>query len=297
MAILVDENTVALIQGITGTGGATYARLMRAYGTRVIGGVTPGKGGSEVFGLPVFNSVREAREFEPSINASLISVPGRMAKDAIIEAINSGIKIISVPAERIPQQDMLEVIARAKEKRVTVLGGNAAGVISPGKAMLGRSGGKVEFTRKIFTPGRCGVISRSGGQRTTVCYYLSRGGVGQSTAVAIGGDAFVATNWRDLLELFEADLETCCVVAFGEIGSTIEEDAAEFICRGGYTKPLIVYIAGRYARPGMRFGHAGAIISRGRGRTEKKMTALKRAGAVVVDHLQEIVPAARLALE
>jgi succinyl-CoA synthetase alpha subunit len=296
MGILVDENTVALVQGITGTGGVTYARLMRAYGTRVIGGVTPGKGGTQVSGLPVFNSVREAREFEPSINASVVSVPGRVAKDAILEAIDSDIKIINVPSERIPQQDMLEVIAYAKKKGVTVLGGNSAGVITPGKALLGRTGGKVEFTRKIFTPGRCGVISRSGGQRTTVCYYLSRGGVGQSTAIAIGGDAFVATNWRELLELFEADPETRCVVAFGEIGSTIEEDAAEFILRGGYTKPLIVFIAGRHARPGMRFGHAGAIISRGRGYAENKIIALRRAGATVVDHLQEIVSAARLVL-
>ncbi|MBI4527757.1 MAG: succinate--CoA ligase subunit alpha [Deltaproteobacteria bacterium] len=296
MAILIDKNTVALVQGITGAAGSRYARFMRAYGTRVAGGVTPGKGGSRIFDFPVFDSVREAKKAEPGINATVLAVPGRLVKDAIIEAVDAGVKIISVPSERIPQHDMLEVIAYAKERGATVLGGNSAGIISPGKCVLGGAGGKEESARSIFTPGHCGVISRSGGQRTTVCYYLSKGGIGQSTAVATGGDAFVATNWRELLELFERDRETHCVVAFGEIGATMEEDAAELILKGGFTKPLVAFIAGKHARPGIRFGHAGAMITRGKGYAESKVSALRKAGVTVVDHLDEIVPAAKEAL-
>lgn len=296
MAILIDEHTEAIIQGITGQAGRRTAHVMKAYGTRVRGGVTPGKGGQEVEGLPVFDTVAEAKAAFPRLSASVVAVPRRLAKGAVFEAIEAGIRILTLPTERVPRHDMLEIIEFSRMHGSLVLGGNSGGAISPGKCTLGGIGGRVEFTRLAFRPGPCGVMSRSGGQLTTVCYYLSRAGVGVSTGVAVGGDAFVGTTWCDLMERFEADPETRLVVAFGEIGTTTEEDAARMIQEKRFTKPLIVYVAGRYARPDVRFGHAGAIITRGTGDAATKQRLLREAGAVVVEHLADIGQMAREAL-
>jgi len=293
MAILIDENTEVLIQGITGRQAQLNAQYMQEYGTKIGAGVTPGKGGMEVHGIPVYNSVREARGEHPGILTSAIYAPARFAKKAAFEAIEAGVKLAVLIPERMPQHDMLEVIQFARDNDCIVIGPNSIGVISPGKAVLGIIGARVGLAREIFRPGPVGVLSRSGGNTTTTCYYLTKEGIGQSTAIGVGGDAFVGSTWEDLLPLFEQDPETKMVVGFGEIGTTVEEDAARLIKEGKFTKPLAVYIAGKNAVEGIRFGHAGAMITRGRGTAQSKIRALKDAGVTVVEHLSDIGKVAR----
>lgn len=288
MAILVNEKTEVLVQGITGREGLIRTRCMREYGTRVVAGVTPGKGGTDAEGIPVYNTVKEALENHINMSLSAILVPRGFAKNAALEALDAGIKVVALITERIPHQDILEVIARSRELGAYVIGPNSPGIVSPGKANIGGLGGRAEFAKDFFTEGPIGVISRSGGTATTICYYLTRSGLGQSTAVGMGGDAYVGMNLCEFLTLFEQDPETKAVAFYGEIGTTVEEDAADFIKRGGFTKPLVAYIAGRYTRPEIRFGHAGAIITRGKGKAEDKIRALESAGVTVVNHLDEI---------
>ncbi len=297
MAILIDENTRVVIQGITGRQAMLNTSYMLEYGTKVVAGVTPGKGGENVAGVPVYNTVGEAKEHHPEINATAIYVPNRAAKDAAMEAMDAEIPLVLIIPERVPQHDMLEVIEYAREKDADVIGPNSVGVVSPGKSLVGMIGARISLAKEFFKEGSAGVLSRSGGQTTTLCYYLTKAGVGQSTAVGGGGDAFVGSTWADLLPYFEEDDETKIVVAFGEIGTAIEEDAAEMISAGKFTKPFIVYISGRYAREGMRFGHAGAIITGDKGTSASKMKALRDAGAVVVDHFGDIGAVAREALD
>ncbi len=297
MAILADKSTEVILQGITGREAQIRARLMRDYGTTVVAGVTPGRGGQFLDGIPIFNTVEEARERFPRISATCLFVPPWAAKSAAFEALAAGLSLILVIPERVPHQDMLEIIATARQRSALVIGPNSIGLISPGKVLLGIIGARMDLCREVFRPGPCGVLSRSGGQTTTLCYYLTREGVGQSTAIGVGGDAFVGATWAELLPHFERDPETRIVALFGEIGTTNEEEAAALIRRGGFTKPVVAYVAGRSARPGMRFGHAGAIISRGRGTAEEKIRVLREAGVHVVDHLGEIGPAARALLE
>lgn len=297
MAILLDETTEVVIQGATGKEGQFRIQMMRDYGTRIVAGVTPGRGGMEVAGVPIYDTVEEARERHPNLSTSVIFVPARFAKSAAFEALDAGLKLVLLVPERVPQQDMLEIIQRARECGATVIGPNSIGLVSPGKAIIGVIGGRLELMQKAFLPGPCGVLSRSGGQTTTLCYYLTQAGVGQSTAIGVGGDAFVGATWSELLPLFAGDPETKMMALFGEIGTTIEEDAAALIKAGGFMKPVVAYVSGRYARPGMRFGHAGAIISRGIGTAEEKISALRDAGVHVVEHLGEIGPAARRLLD
>ena len=296
MAILIDENTEVLVQGITGREAQIRARLMKEYGTKVVAGVTPGRGGRTVEGVPVYNTVKEATEHHPSISVSAIFVPARAAKTAAFEAIDAGIGIITLHPERVPQQDMLEVIAYSRRGNTRVIGPNTIGLISPGKSLVGMIGARADLAREFFRPGPVGVVSRSGGNTTTLCYYLSKVGLGQTTAIGMGGDAFVGTTLIDLLTLFEQDDETEMVAIFGEIGTSVEEDAAEFIKEGGFTKPLVGYISGHYARSEVRFGHAGAMVSRGRGTAQGKTEALQAAGAHMVDHFGEIGEVAKRVL-
>ena len=297
MAILLDETTEVVVQGATGKEGQFRLQMMREYGTRIVAGVTPGRGGLEVAGVPVYDTVEEAREKHPGLSTSVIFVPPRFAKSAAFEALDGGIRFVLLVPERVPQQDMLEIIQRARDCQAVVIGPNSIGVVSPGKAIIGVIGGRMELMRTAFRPGPCGVLSRSGGQTTTLCYYLTKAGVGQSTAIGVGGDAFIGATWNELLPLYERDPETKMMALFGEIGTTNEEDAAALIKAGGFTKPVVAYVSGRYARPGMRFGHAGAIISRGIGTAEAKIAALRDAGVHVVEHLGDIGPAARRILE
>ncbi len=288
MAILIDENTEVLVQGITGREAQVRVRLMKEYGTKVVAGVTPGRGGRKVEGVPVYNTVQEAREHHPSVSVSAVFAPAQAAKTAAFEAIDAGIGLITLHPERVPQQDMLEVIAYARRGHSRLIGPNSIGLVSPGKSLVGMIGARADLAREFFKPGHVGVVSRSGGNTTTLCYYLNKVGLGQTTAIGMGGDAFVGTTLIDLLTLFEKDDETEMVAFFGEVGTSVEEDAAEFIKEGGFTKPFVGYVSGRYARPGVRFGHAGAMISRGRGTTEGKVEGLREAGAHMADHFGEI---------
>jgi succinyl-CoA synthetase alpha subunit len=296
MAILIDESTEVLVQGITGREAQVRVRLMKEYGTKVVAGVTPGRGGRTVEGVPVYNTVREAKEHHPSVSVSAIFVPARAAKTAAFEAIDAGIGLITLHPERVPQQDMLEVIAYARRGNSRVIGPNTIGLVSPGKSLVGMIGARADLAREFFQPGPVGVVSRSGGNTTTVCYYLNKVGLGQTTAIGMGGDAFVGTTLIDLLTLLEGDEETEMVAFFGEIGTSVEEDAAEFIKGGGFTKPFVGYVSGHYARAEMRFGHAGAMISRGRGTAQGKTEALREAGAYMVDHFDEIGQVAKRVL-
>jgi len=288
MAILIDENTKALIQGITGREGSVRARFMLNYGTKVLCGVTPGRGGTEIWGLPVYNSVKEAIRAHSQINASVTFVPGPKVKEAVVEAIESGIKFIVVPAERVPLPDSLEMIALARKKGTLILGPGSLGLLSAGKAAMGWLGGTEEFAREIFKPGIVGVMSRSGGQTSTVVWSLTRVGIGISTAIHVGSEPILGLSFAELLPLFEEDGETQAVVLFGEIGTVAEEEAAEVIKEGRFTKPLVAYIAGRTLPSGIRFSHASAIIERGRGSAESKIRALEGVGAYVVERPQEI---------
>jgi succinyl-CoA synthetase alpha subunit len=296
MAILVDQNTEILIQGITGREATIRAGVMKGYGTKVVCGVTPGRGGSEVIGIPVYNTVEEAKEKHPNVSVTTVFVAARLAKEAALEALDARIKVVVMIPERLPHQDMLEIIEKARSMKATVLGPNCIGIVSPGKALIGMIGGTPDLARTIFKEGYCGVLSRSGGHTTTVSFYLTQAGVGQSTSIAIGGDAFVGSTFVDLLPLFEKDEQTKAVAAFGEIGTTIEEDAARLIKEGKFTKPFVIYLAGKYMRPDTRFGHAGAVISRGRGTIVEKERVLREAGAYIVDHLGEIGEVVKRAL-
>jgi len=277
MSILVDERTRVIVQGITGKEGSFHAARCLEYGTRVVGGVTPGKRGRKVEGVPVFNSVAEA-VWETGADASLIFVPPPFAADAIMEAAAAGIKVIVCITEGIPTLDMVKVKRILKDTGAHLIGPNCPGIISPGKCKMGIMPGA------IHREGTIGVISRSGTLTYEVVDQITRSGLGQSTCIGIGGDPIIGLNFVDLLEMFEDDPDTEAVVVIGEIGGTAEEDAAEFI-RNWVEKPVISFIAGLTAPPGKRMGHAGAIISGGTGRAQDKIRALEKAGVRVVRNL------------
>jgi succinyl-CoA synthetase alpha subunit len=296
MAILIDQTTRVVVQGVTGREGRLRSGLMMQAGTVISAGVTPGRRGESLRGVPVYNTVREAVATHPEINTSFILVPAALARDACFEAMDAGLRMIFLMPERVPHHDVLDIIAAARARGVVVIGPNSPGALSPGKAMVGGLGGRIEMAREAFRPGPIGIISRSGGNTMTLAYYLMKAGWGVSTAVGVGGDGFIGTSWRTLLELFERDDETKAVACYGEIGSVNEEEAAELLREGGFRKPLVAYIGGRYAREGMRFGHAGAVIAAGRGGAEDKRRALAEAGAVVIDHLGDVAEAVTHAL-
>jgi succinyl-CoA synthetase alpha subunit len=263
---------------------------MMAYGTRVVAGVTPGRGGSQVWDVPVYDTVWEAWKHHGPIDATVTFVPGRVVKDAVLEAIDAGIKYVFMPVERVPLHDALKMVACAREAAARIIGPGSFGVISPSKSVAGWIGGTEEFAREMFPPGHVGIISRSGGQTTTFSWAIGQAGLGVSTAVHIGSEPVLGTTPAELLPLFEEDDETHAVALFGEIGTVAEEEAAEVIQEGRFTKPLVAYIAGVGAKSGMRFSHASAIVERGRGSAESKIRALREAGAHVVDRPEELGP-------
>jgi len=274
MSILVDENTRVVVQGITGNEGMFHTRQMVEYGTRVVAGMTPGKGGQTMDGIPIYNTVLEAVK-QSGPNASAIFVPPPFAADAILEAADAGIPLIICLTEGIPTMDMVMVKQYLKEKGSKLVGPNTPGVISPGKCKIGVMAGY------IHKAGPIGIMSRSGTLTYTVVDQLTKKGIGQSTCVGIGGDQINGLNYVDLLGMFERDPGTEAIVMIGEIGGTAEEEAAQFIEKN-VKKPVAAFIAGFTAPPGRRMGHAGAIISGGKGTAKEKMEALGRAGVRVV---------------
>ncbi len=288
MAILIDENTKVLVQGITGREGSARTKFMLDYGTKVLCGVTPKRGGNEVWGLPVYNSVEEAIEAHGQIDASVTFVPAPQIKTAVFEAIEAGIKLIVAPAERVPLHDGLEMVALARRKGSRIIGPGSMGLLSTGKAAVGWLGGSKQFAEELFKPGPVGVMSRSGGQTGTIVRSLTSAGIGITTAVHVGTEPIIGSSFAEILPLFETDEETKAVVLFGEIGTVAEEEAAEVIKEGRFNKPLVAYIAGRSMPAGMRFSHASAIIERGKGTAESKVKALEAVGAHVVESPQEI---------
>ena len=324
MSILISKQTKVLVQGITGKEGQKATAAMLEYGTNVVGGVRPGKGGETVEGVPVFDSVKEALQFviptespeggrveeslvrgrkrDPSTSSaeaadsarddimSAIYVPPFAAKDAIMEAIDAGIPQINVIVERIPIQDTAYCLAAAKEKNIRVIGPSSLGYISPGIGRIGVVGGPMELANEIFKPGSIGIISRSGGMTNEVSWQIRKAGMGQSTVVHVGGDLLMGTTYADLLRLFEKDEQTKAVVIFGEHGGSYEFEIVDLIRNNEYTKPLAIYIGGKFANTlpeGMNIGHAGAIVERGKGAAEKEK-ALREVGVMIAERYEDL---------
>jgi len=281
MAILVGSGTRAIVQGITGRQGSFHTKLMLDYGTNIVAGVTPGKGGQSVWGVPVYDTVREALA-EHDANASIIFVPARFARDAVIEAIEAGLELVVVITEHIPVRDTMEFLALARREGATIIGPNTPGIITPGECKLGVMPGHV------FRRGRVGMVSRSGTLTYEIAAQLTRAGLGQSTCLGIGGDPVVGLTFTEVLDMFERDGETEAVVLIGEIGGNLEELAAQYIAETGYPKPVVAFIAGRTAPPGKRMGHAGAIIMGRAGTAQSKIEALERAGVRVAKTPMEV---------
>ena len=275
MSILVDKHTRLVVQGFTGKEGTFHAQQMIEYGTTVVGGVTPGKGGQKHLDRPVFNTVAEAVEREGA-NTSVVFVPPAFAADAVLEAADAGIQVIVCITEGIPAKDMIPVYQYVRQKGVRLVGPNCPGVLTPGQAKVGI------MPAMIFSEGPIGVVSRSGTLTYETVDQLTRQRLGQTTAVGIGGDPVIGTRFVDALELFEADGATEAVVMIGEIGGSAEEEAAAFI-KAHMTKPVFAFIAGRTAPPGRRMGHAGAIIAGGKGTAAEKYAALEAAGANIIE--------------
>tara|TARA_R110002111_G_scaffold261826_1_gene335788 strand:+ start:53845 stop:54723 length:879 start_codon:yes stop_codon:yes gene_type:complete len=289
MSILVTEKTRVICQGITGKSGLFHSQQCRDYGTPMLGGVTPGKGGTEVDGFPVFNTVEEAVE-KTGANTSLIFVPPPFCGEAIMEAADAGIELIIAITEGVPVFDMVRVMEYLKDKKSRLIGPNCPGVITPGIAKIGIMPGY------IHTPGSVGLISKSGTLTYEAAWQLGNVGLGQTTAVGIGGDPIIGTTFIDLLELFENDPATESIMLIGEIGGTAEIEAAEYI-KAHVTKPVAGFIAGKTAPPGKRMGHAGAIISGGSGTADEKIAALEAAGVIVAESPADMGAAVKRAIE
>jgi len=281
MSILVNDDTKLIVQGITGQEGSFHSSQMIEYGTKIVAGVTPGKGGQTHLNISVFNTVAEAK-IATGANTSVIFVPPAFAADAIIEAASTDLDLVICITEGIPTRDMVTVNQFLKNKKTRLVGPNCPGVISPGKAKIGIMPGF------IHKPGRIGIISRSGTLTYEAVHQISLNGMGQSTSIGIGGDPINGTNFVDALSLFDKDDETDGIVLIGEIGGTDEEDAAQWVIDNNFTKPIVAFIAGRTAPPGRRMGHAGAIIAGGKGTAQDKMKALEAANIVVVENPAEI---------
>lgn len=293
MAILINENTRVLIQGITGGEGSRACKEMLSYGTKVVAGVTPGKGGQSVEGVPVYNSVKEAIEETSKkgerINASLIAVPAKFIRAAAQEVILCKIPVVDILTEHVTAQDCALIYAWAMQNGVKVVGPSSVGILSPGKAKIGAIGsGEV---KDVFTPGNVGIASKSGGMTAEISSVLSRAGIGQSTVIGIGGDQIICSDFVDIMKLFKDDAETKAVVIFGEVGGTYEEQLADWIIKEGFRKPVIAVIAGAFSEKLPKetvLGHAGAIVSGGKGSYVSKIEALEKAGVYLPKTLEEI---------
>jgi len=281
MGIIVNQNTHAIVQGITGTQGSFHTKLMLEYGTKIVAGVTPGKGGNQIHSIPVYDTVEAAIEKHPA-NASIIFVPAPFAAEAALEALENGIKTIIVITEHIPIKDAVNVMAYAKQVKATIIGPNTPGIITPKECKLGI------MPAHIFKPGGIGIVSRSGTLTYEIAASLTKSNLGQSTCLGLGGDPITGLNFIEVLKAFEKDPETKAVVLIGEIGGNLEELTAEYIAKQRYPKPVVAFIAGRSAPPGKRMGHAGAIIMGKAGTAETKIEALRSAGVKVAEKPSDV---------
>ena len=281
MGIIVNKNTQAIVQGITGTQGSFHTKLMLEYGTKIVAGVTPGKGGNQIHSIPVYDTVEAAIE-KHTANASIIFVPAPFAAEAALEALENGIKTIIVITEHIPIKDAVNVMAYAKQVKATIIGPNTPGIITPNECKLGI------MPAHIFKPGGIGIVSRSGTLTYEIAASLTKNNLGQSTCLGLGGDPITGLNFIDMLKTFERDSETKAVVLIGEIGGNLEELTAEYIEKQRYPKPVVAFIAGRSAPPGKRMGHAGAIIMGKAGTAETKIEALRSAGVKVAEKPSDV---------
>lgn len=281
MGIIVNKNTHVIIQGITGAQGSFHTKLMLEYGTKIVAGVTPGKGGNQIHGTPVYDTVEAAIEKHPA-NASIIFVPAPFAAEAALEALENGIKTIIAITEHIPIKDAVNVMSNAKQVKATIIGPNTPGIITPKECKLGI------MPAHIFKPGGIGIVSRSGTLTYEIAASLTKSNLGQSTCLGLGGDPITGLNFIDILKPFEKDPETKAVVLIGEIGGNLEELAAEYIEKQRYPKPVVAFIAGRSAPPGKRMGHAGAIIMGKAGTAETKIEALRSAGVKVAEKPSDV---------
>lgn len=281
MGIIVDKNTRVIVQGITGKQGSFQTKLMLEYGTKIVAGVTPGKGGTKIHNVPVYDTVEEAIKENPA-EASIIFVPAPFVEDAALEAIENGIKKVVIITEHVPLKDTINIIAFAKQAHALIIGPNTPGIITTGECKLGI------MPTHIFKSGPVGIISRSGTLAYEIAADLTKHQMGQSTCVGIGGDPIVGLNFIDILKFFEKDPQTKAVVLIGEIGGNLEELTARYIVSYGYPKPVVAFIAGRFAPPGRRMGHAGAIIMGKAGTAESKIAALQNAGVAVARKPSEV---------
>ena len=289
MSILINKDTTVVIQGITGREAVSMTRECLDYGSKVVGGVTPGRAGRDVYGVPVFDTVRAAME-HTRVDASVVAVPPAFTRDAVFEALDAGIKLIVVVTERIPRFEVAQMVELAQLKGARIIGPNCLGILSPGEAKIGGMGGRAEDARKAFTKGPVGVMSRSGGMTTEMCNTLSAAGLGQSTAVSIGGDAIIGSTYADLMPLFEADRETNAIVIYCEPGGRMEAELATYVVEKKSRLPIIAFMAGRFMdeMPGMRFGHAGTIVEGKADTTADKIERMKAAGISVAERIEDI---------
>jgi len=281
MGIIVGKETKAIVQGITGTQGSFHTKLMLDYGTEIVAGVTPGKGGQQVHGVPVYDTVKEALENHEA-DASIVFVPARFAADAALEAIENNLKTVVIITEHIPVKDAIQIMAHARKKGTTVIGPNTPGIITPNECKLG------VMPAHIFKPGIVGIASRSGTLTYEIAAGLTKAGLGQSTCLGLGGDPIVGLNFIDILKIFRKDEKTDAVVLIGEIGGNLEELAADYIKETNYPKPVVAFIAGKTAPPGKRMGHAGAIIMGRAGTAQSKIEAFRKAGVEVAEKPSDV---------
>lgn len=297
MVILIDENTKVVVQGITGREGVKTSKQMMDYGTKISCGVTPGRGGREVNGLKVFDSVKEALAYDPTINTSVVYVPPLGVYDAVVEAMRNDIKLIIVITENVPIKDSARLLELARLNNVRIVGPSSIGVMSVGITKVGSIGG---YDNTSFSKGRIGIISKSGGMCSEVALILSNSGIGQSTCIGIGGDVIAGSNFVDLLELFECDTGTDAICVYGEIGGKYEEQIAEHVKAGKLKKPIIAYISGIFAETlpkTFSLGHVGAIVEKGSDSAEYKRKVLREAGVFVAEHLDDIPDLVKKALK
>jgi succinyl-CoA synthetase alpha subunit len=289
MSILIGRDSTFIIQGITGREAVSMARDCLDYGSKIVGGVTPGRAGRDVHGIPVYDSVEQIAK-KTRVDASVVSVPPAFARDAVFEALEAGIKLIVIITERIPRFEVAQMVELAKLRGARIIGPNCLGLLSPGEAKIGGLGGRAEDARKAFTPGPIGVMSRSGGMTTEICNTLSAAGFGQSTAVSIGGDAIIGSTYAELMPLFEKDPKTKAIAIYSEPGGRMEAELARWVTENKSRLPIIAFMAGRFMdeMPGMRFGHAGTIVEGKADTTAEKIERMRTAGISVAERIEDI---------